>query len=339
MGKIFILGTGFSKAISETMPTMAGLAEHVRSRICELPGDSDDHRIYENLVSDVEALLTYLFGKMPWKDPEKVHLDRAAFVKLSRLVSGHISDREDEAFETEPQEWSRQFIEYLHREKLTVATFNYDTVFEKLWMGLELNWSCSPLYRMPLRFLRERVSKVFGSEKIVKTCRLLKLHGSTNWYFSGDENAPGQQVYYDLVKINTGTEPEVSEDEIETLRAIRDKAGLVPLIIPPVAEKSSFYGTRLVMTLWAELRDAINEANEIYFVGYSLPKTDLTTSLFLSATIGRDSDKIIYIVDNATGCHKDRLIENYSNVFGEQNLNLDYLGMKEAVERMVGSLA
>ena len=58
MSKLFVLGTGFSKAVFETMPIMSDLAEHVRPRLDELPGDQDDRRIYRNLVSDVEALLT-----------------------------------------------------------------------------------------------------------------------------------------------------------------------------------------------------------------------------------------------------------------------------------------
>lgn len=343
MSKLFVLGSGFSKAVSETMPIMSDLAEYVRHRIDALPGGQDDRRIYENLVSDVEALMTYLYTAMPWKDVRETHLDRAAFVVVSRLVSDCVSESEEGGLEDDYPDWFRQLVKYLHNGQLTVATFNYDTIFERQWLelwkddGPQRYWNIDSLYLMPLRSTHDRIVTTLGSTP-VETCRLLKLHGSINWYFAGDENVPGQQVYYKSLKSADDLAEDTPEKRQRELREKRDILDLVPLIIPPIAEKTSFYGTRLVMALWKELKDGIDKASEIYFVGYSLPKTDLTTRLFFSSVVGKDSDKAIYIVDCATRKARCNLIENYSSIFGRDNLNLDYLGDDNAIEQMVGSL-
>lgn len=96
MSKLFILGAGFSKAVSDKMPTMKDLGKFVRDRIPELPGDP---QIYYRLMSDpsnVEELLTYLYQEMPWKTAEQTLIEKAAFHKLSAYIVEHIAGFESE---------------------------------------------------------------------------------------------------------------------------------------------------------------------------------------------------------------------------------------------------
>ena len=112
---------------------------------------------------------------------------------------------------------------------------------------------------------------------------------------------------------------------------------LTPLIIPPVADKSTFYQTRLVKVLWGEFRKAIEQADEIYCVGYSLPKTDLTVRLFLRST-AEAKHRTVYLVNNATGVAKEELLANYKEVFKGCDVDERYLGVPNAVESMVRGL-
>lgn len=177
--------------------------------------------------------------------------------------------------------------------------------------------------------------------------KLLKPHGSINWYFAGDENVPGQQVFYMEVGSKTPSQDlssNVDEDESgsaadtwvteDVLKT--NKKDLIPLIIPPVAEKSAFYGTKLVRVLWTEFKRTIQEASEIYCVGYSMPKTDLTVRIFLS-TAADYYDKAIHIVNDAKDEKKRRLIENYSEVFRRdaQELGDNYI---DSLRQMVNML-
>ena len=78
------------------------------------------------------------------------------------------------------------------------------------------------------------------------------------------------------------------------------KAGLpsMPLLIPPVKEKSyQFFGT-LFDTLWQQASTAIQACDEVLVIGYSFPRTDLKSlGLFKSAFSRRMSLPRVTIVD------------------------------------------
>jgi NAD-dependent SIR2 family protein deacetylase len=343
MSKLFILGAGFSKAFSCYMPILHDFGQYIIDKINELPGDSEDRMIYRKLSPDFEQLLTYLFQAMPWKSPEKVLLDRSVFSTISRFIADYVTERQRLAFANSTPPWGDRFVRYIAAKELTVATLNYDTILEELY----LNWQIPDktvlgpeyavqqitildLYPLPVINLLERKLHPYISSEGVATFKfkLLKLHGSINWYYAGDENTPSQQVYaedYATVSRHRNT--------LEKL-----KMDLVPLIIPPITEKTPFYGTNLVKTAWISLQQAIKEADEIYCVGYSLPKTDLTMKLFLSTAVNTYNRKKVYIVNNSTGKALDDLLENYSEVFGERNLRKKYLGWDNCVEKMVNDL-
>ena len=348
MQKLFILGTGFSKAVSCKMPTMKELGEHLESKIKMLSDGDRIHGIYKGLSPDpknpdCERLLTYLFQAMPWKSPAEVKRDKAAFIEISSLIVDYIIDCEEEAFEKNPEPWTAQFVEYLHNEQSTVATFNYDTVLERLSSDLEKleddphfthgrRVTTFSIYKAPIAHLHMRTASgafLTNGDDYAQTYRLLKLHGSVNWYFPGDENVPGQQVY--AIEVH-GKSPRKQLDSESAKRNGRD---LVPLIIPPVAEKTVFYGTTFVGKQWQEFRQAIRDAEEIYCVGYSLPKTDLTTGLFFSTVMNKCGKKV-YIVNLETD--SDDLIENYEQAIPNCELKKDYISDNKPIEQMVKDL-
>ena len=134
MSKLFILGSGFSKAVSERMPTIGELGTYIRDKIQELPTDQE---VYERLISapmNIEGLLTYLYQEMPWKTPEQTLSDKAAFVTISKLIVECIEEREKEVYEEREEipTWAEDFVVYLHKEEAIIATFNYDTILEGL---------------------------------------------------------------------------------------------------------------------------------------------------------------------------------------------------------------
>ncbi len=107
--------------------------------------------------------------------------------------------------------------------------------------------------------------------------RLVKLHGSLNWYFSGNAESYSEPVY--------ATEPVHpaggNEEEYELSK--RSTFGLVPFIIPPIAEKSTFFKHNLVRSQWLDAASAIWSADRVFCLGYSLPETDVTVRYWLSS--------------------------------------------------------
>ena len=94
-----------------------------------------------------------------------------------------------------------------------------------------------------------------------------------------------------------------------------DDGGLIsmPLIIPPVREKSyEFFGS-LFEGLWQQAEEALRLCDEIIVIGYSFPRTDVRShTLFTKAFMKRDSVPRVTIVDPSP----DRPSEKFRMDFG-----------------------
>ncbi|MCK8825969.1 SIR2 family protein [Fuchsiella alkaliacetigena] len=332
MSKLFVLGSGFSRSISLKMPTLKNLSNY----LYDYYEDIFSNEFYKRFANDFENLLTYLQQPMPWKTREEILKDRSNFVKVSKLITKYISECEEKTFEKDMPEWAIKFIRYIHNNKFTVATLNYDTIIERLAYLSELKGQdeqkvyLQDIYQLPIANVKSRTSSLWSSSP-VDTFRLLKLHGSINWYYTGGENFGGQQIFYVSVKSKSPFEDKTENNVNSNL------LGLEPLVIPPVSEKSLFYQTNIVKVLWSEFRKALSSVEEIYFIGYSLPKTDLTIRMFFNA-YANSNEKNIYIIDKATGEYAKKLYNNYNKVFSNCTLNDDFVGLENPVKLFMNKL-
>ena len=87
----------------------------------------------------------------------------------------------------------------------------------------------------------------------------------------------------------------------------------MPLIIPPVKEKTYDLFGQLFNRLWREAEDALAAADRIVVIGYSFPNTDLQSSnLFGNAFLRRQTMPNVQIVDPAP----ERVAEKFRNEYG-----------------------
>jgi len=265
--RLLILGSGFSKAIFCNMPIVQELAQYLEQ---EKALQQDP---YDKLVDDPELLLSYLSLNQPWKEPPEALEDEALFARVQKALAEFIADCEDHAFKNSIPDWAKRLVEYLHSDKISVITFNYDTVLERIVYKIEQQKGKSEdewprefdLYGLPLSVIWSREGATLMGIG-VETSHLIKLHGSINWFYSGVEGFPGEQVYYRPINSDSPCgdrreHPFTLKNDTE--RLFKDK---IPLIIPPVAEKSRFYGNRTIRTLWHDAREALEEAEEVFCV-------------------------------------------------------------------------
>jgi len=320
--RLLILGSGFSKAVFSGMPTVRELAQRLQQE------EALKKKPYDKLVGDPELLLSYLSMEHPWKEPPEVLEDEALFSRIQRILGEFILDCEDKSFRTPIPKWAIQLAEQLHSHKIPVITFNYDTILERVAThsfqqndkeadAYSLTYS---FYRLPLSSIIARRAGVFGPEEI-ETFQLIKLHGSVNWYYSGVDVFPGEQVY-----LYVPTKSNVPPQRINLL--LKDKT---PLIIPPVSEKSHFYSNQTLRSLWRDARNAMANADEIFCVGYSLPQTDLTTKLLFRSVA--HPKKVVIVNESAP-----ELLERYQEAFPEAKIEAGFKG-ENAVKEMVDYLA
>lgn len=109
---------------------------------------------------------------------------------------------------------------------------------------------------------------------------------------------PDQQVYFI---------PTLAHDPfgrvIDPRVAISD---LVPMIVPPVADKSSFFGTGIMRVVWTRAFQSLKGATDVYCLGYSLPRNDVPVRYLIRSAILSvpPIDRTIHVIntDASSGC-------------------------------------
>jgi hypothetical protein len=203
-------------------------------------------------------------------------------------------------------------------DNVTVITFNHDLVIEnevmrrrrlrRRWcldqgygaFGSELNMLV-PRERQPTFQLHED-----GACDHTRPIRVLKLHGSLNWYVRINGRQPTARTL-------SGSSGErdvhlVPTRQIQTAVKVsgpgmRGKRGRPlwytwPIIIPPVYAKQAL--RKVVQRSWDDALAALQECDRLVFFGYSLPQIDIEAEkLFERGIAGNDVLPFADVVDPA----------------------------------------
>lgn len=324
---VFMVGAGFSKAISEEMPTLPDLTTAVLSQL-EGPFPWQNE-----LGSDIEALLSYLANKQPWKSPDQVLEDSAWAFRIRNQIHrsvSHAQGREMANDDKVPPGWLLDLVGYWHESRATTLCFNYDTLIEAAFLSYlrrsapdeKRDTSFLSLYSVPIPRAGSRINTYF-SPVLEPSFRLLKLHGSINWYYSGEYAGSADPVYATDVPQAWGSDAWMPA--LTTQEWVRDKE---PLIVPPQAEKGRLFTHATIRAQWREAYMSLERASDLYVMGYSLPRTDLTVRLMLKAA----APLRIHLIDQ-----RAEAIEHYRTLGPEIDCVEESSG-HGAVETFVGSL-
>jgi hypothetical protein len=159
---------------------------------------------------------------------------------------------------------------------VTFVTFNYDIVIESILAhnGFGVDYCL----------------KNDGELTIKDPVKVLKLHGSINWE-RVSEDAGLKKNRYVIKSIPIfGSQKRASSDPYYHVSANHEvtttfSETIVPVVVPPVWNKSSYHGE--ISEIWKEAAESFAEATHIYCLGYSLPETDgFFKQLFALGTVG-----------------------------------------------------
>lgn len=122
---------------------------------------------------------------------------------------------------------------------------------------------------------------------------LCKLHGSLHWFTNGDEAIVPQQLKVGWLTTSWGETHTFSHRS--TYITGKEPPGESPLIVPPVAAKTSYH--RLVAPVWRAASELLATATCIYVIGYSVPDSDLFfRHLFSLGTASQTKlEKIVFL--------------------------------------------
>ena len=215
--------------------------------------------------------MTFLSQPQPWMSEARRLRNRAFFLEIAAAIAAEIEQRSACVRGRACPSWLLRFVHWLHFQKAVVVTLNYDTLLESAISEIS-GGDCHPKQLVPFRFAA--IESVAGGDRQANSLELLKLHGSTNWRYSGRDSYSGELIQWSGIG--------GWRKQWDGLAGAEKVGDSFPLIIPPVTEKSGYFAHHSVQYLWKRAGDALAAAKRIFCVGYSLPTTDLTIRFLLS---------------------------------------------------------
>lgn len=313
---VFVLGAGFSKAISPAMPLMADLG----GAVAEALKDRQMPAARPSAGDDVEVWLSYALEDQPFLSSEQNLLNRAAAQAAIDALRNFVVQRQGEAEHDGIPEWLDNLVTIWHGLRSDVVTLNWDTVIEDVTdsLGLwSLGYPTSPSDVTPIssddvfgRVPRLAPGSAAGGPPGRTTFRLWKLHGSVDWFWSeGDPHG-------ETVVRRPHNRPVVGDTA--------GIAGKTPFFAAPTASKVLHYGNQIIRHIWRGARSALESADEVVVIGYSLPLTDLTVRALLAGTAASR----ITLVDPAAREVHSRVL----GVLGDAVNVIEHSGVEEFVD-------
>jgi hypothetical protein len=132
---VFILGSGFSRALSREMPCVRDFAEPLARYLSTVAPEIPVSSLLGE-SADVEALLGYLAEPQPWQKDAVLHRCRAALVDSILWLADHIWSCQSAAMEADAPVELLRLIRRWHTDRSTVISFNYDTLVEAAFVSL-----------------------------------------------------------------------------------------------------------------------------------------------------------------------------------------------------------
>jgi len=284
VNRVFILGAGFSKAVNDVMPVLSELTNGVTSTL-----RGWDIEVGEDLeaITDVEQWLSFLADPAPWLGSSEQGRNYALFADVSRAIYEVLTAMEITASVQPAPPWLLTLVEYWQSTFATVITFNYDRLVELAFLEIMsrpgVYWA-SDLYAIPISPAAQRVGG--PARQRMPAFKLLKLHGSLSWWYSGPDAEQSDPIYWTGWRGRFGEGMKDLWPEFGDESLVVDK---VPMLVPPAATKTPFYKNRLLAAQWVQAAEALQNAEELVLMGYSAPVTDLTVTTLIATEFKGDT--------------------------------------------------
>ena len=303
--RIFVLGSGFSKSFCPQMPTLRDLNERIPFGIPdEFPHLREYCRHFLELCNNqtdylnIETLSTSILSAQIFPGVRESLYHSSLRFELLRFIANEI--RHDKGMDAGSAAVLRKFLAGCEncpgegvRDTLLLS-FNYDTLIEDV-IATDPDLSSRVAVDYGVRIDPADRSAVRAPRTL--TVDLIKLHGSLNWYPVKGASDPLDLKNVCQVEPCDRSFPIYRED--------------TPIYIPMAHAKESFLRGSLFNLLWSKADYYLKNAEEIYFLGYGFPKTDMNNLEFLLRH--RERFKKVVVFEHA-GC---AVLERLQKLLGD----------------------
>lgn len=303
--EVFILGAGFSRAISEHLPLTDELGNLVLERDPDHLGRSASKSYFSN--GTFESWLSRRGESQPYLSAAENLASQAVFARGTNLIAEVLDERVANALRGPMPTWLGELVSIWHLRNSNVLTFNYDPLIECAFQTMSfVDWRAQSRFQWgslinysPDGKAGSSYGEVEGNLAPHSSFRLWKLHGSLNWHWvPGDET--GATVRRGRLPGEFGQPNPVTDVELNWSAPGRER-----FIVPPAALKSGYYGNPVTRAIWRRSYEALSRAKRITLMGYSIPQTDLSTSGMLAEALATATEARVRVVDFNPGNSTD----------------------------------
>ncbi len=300
---LVIVGAGFSKAIHEAMPDLNAL----KDRVLESTGLADEPDVPTGVFSQsytFEDWLSTLGEYQPYLSERQNLANAERFARLRDAIAAALVECEAEASASGLRRWLDSLVRLLHHREATVLTLNYDRLVEIALCRAALQDMQDEVGRpvddrsavrdIPPTKIHHPTYEDVGSWAPSRTLRLLKLHGSLDWWMSPGDTTGSTLVRDELRFDQYGMPVEPTPEEQSRILTGRERG-----LVPPVLSKGSYFNNSVTRQLWRDAYEALGVAHNVAIVGYSLPPGDSMMTNLLVSTLRRE-DAAVTVVNLET---------------------------------------
>lgn len=321
---VLILGAGATVSDVATRPLKVrppldkrffSIAKHTNSSLADdvarYMGSVYAVDIMRNDEDSLEKVMGRIYTDMFNPALEKRATD--AFRSLLSLFTRRLASTTNDIEPTNRRWLYRILAHYLSNgstpSDITIITFNQDIQVEKtlcLMSGVA-RWKrySDALFNFPgLYCLGERETthptekphgELFDVAPPIEDCvRVLKLHGSLNWYSTHKSPQPPPTAMFKPSRKLRVTRRRIILPQMTYTRQRRTYA--LPVVVPPVTHKSAVLHDD-VRQIWRLAEEALNEADELLIFGYSCPPLDFESANQLQRSQRKKKTSRISVID------------------------------------------
>ncbi len=303
---VFVLGAGFSYAVSPAMPLTRELTKH--PFVEDVLRHEDFRRMLPQTSSlTFEQILDHVAVHAPWRSDADRHRSDALYVELASAVTRAITEREEEARRSPQSPGLIEIVNSWARMKSSVISLNYDLLVEAAYaqhladLDKDPNLSSQDLYPvnlLPVTTLGGLTGLTFGREKR-ESFKLMKLHGSRNFVSQHSSFGWAETTYL-------GASP-AQWDPASESPAVFDDSWLRPIIVPPTTLKSDFFKNVVIDRMWVKAGEVLKAADQVVIIGYSLPAGDLSVISMLREAVPLNATICVVNSEDVTSSYGERL--------------------------------
>ena len=297
------LDRGFFHGARRTLPASFTV---VRSYMASTYDRDILHRDNNSLEQVISQLYTDIFN------PSLQSQATSAFTSLLGLFTRRLADTTNTIDATNRRWFYRILVAYLRQGAIpgdiTIITFNQDIQIEKNLALLSQvpRWEryADTLFNFPWCYGLKPANvtapatvPVFDEQPLVPhAMRVLKLHGSLNWYSRHISQRPSPQALFNPMRRLSITRRRRILASM-TMKGGKRVTYTFPVIVPPVSHKSAVLHDEL-KAVWRQAETALREAEEVLIFGYSCPPLDFESSSMLRRSLRAHRPRIV-VVDPA----------------------------------------